>query len=336
MRLPPVDYQHLVRLSDGVGLFEHARYTLIRREHGYCVDDVARGLVVLARAEDLDDQLLALGELYLQFVVDAQAGDGRFRNRRHVDGRWTDGPTVEDCWGRALWGLGAAAARVPEWTDQALLHFTSGADRRSPDVRAMAFGALGAAEVLARWPQHPGARALLADTATMIGRPAPDALWPWPETRLRYANAVLPEVLMAAGRHLDSAQATADGLRLLEWLWSVETAGGRVSVTPVGGWAPGEPRPGFDQQPIEVAALADACARAFDLTADDRWRDAVVRCGAWFGGDNDAGVSLMDLASGGGHDGLHRIGRNENEGAESTLALISTLQQVHRMPVLSR
>ena len=46
---------------------------------------------------------------------------------------------------------------------------------------------------------------------------------------------------------------------------TLETLGDHLSVTPVAGWGPGEPRPGFDQQPIEAAAIADACARA--LTA---------------------------------------------------------------------
>ena len=35
--------------------------------------------------------------------------------------------------------------------------------------------------------------------------------------------------------------------------------------------------------------------------------------------------------SGGGCDGLERYGRNENQGAESTLALVSTLQQARAL-----
>jgi hypothetical protein len=34
--------------------------------------------------------------------------------------------------------------------------------------------------------------------------------------------------------------------------------------------------------------------------------------------------------SGGGYDGLERLGRNENQGAESTLALLSTFQLARR------
>jgi hypothetical protein len=36
-------------LSDDTGLLEHARNSIARREHGYCVDDVSRGLLVACR-----------------------------------------------------------------------------------------------------------------------------------------------------------------------------------------------------------------------------------------------------------------------------------------------
>ena len=127
----------------------------------------------------------------------------------------------------------------------------------------MAFAALGAAEVLAVLPEHREARALMTAVAIAVGRPAVDEAWPWPEPRLSYANAALPEALLAAGAALDSPSLVADGLRLLGWLLDEQTRDGHLSVVPAGGRGPGEAGPAFDQQPIEVAALADACARAY-------------------------------------------------------------------------
>ena len=60
----------------------------------------------------------------------------------------------------------------------------------------------------------------------MIGRPTGSAAWPWPEARLTYANAALPEVLLAAGEHLGDTRALDDGLLLLDWLVATETATG--------------------------------------------------------------------------------------------------------------
>ena len=329
-------FAHLVAMTDETGLFEHALFDAPRIEHGYCVDDVARGLIVLTRAASEPGSDGRLGQLawrYLRFLALSQAPDGGVVNRCDVDGVRHGDFTVEDCWGRALWGLGTAAARsrddqLAEW---ALARFELSAGRRSPWPKAMAFAGLGAAEVLRVHSGHQAARALLADAALAVGRPGPDPAWPWPQPRLSYANAVIPDVLLAAGDYLNDAGLRDDGLLLLGWLLDVETAGDHLSVTPSGGWGPAESRPGFDQQPIEVAALADACARAYELTGDPRWSQGVERATAWFHGANDLGLPLLDPATGGCRDGLERNGRNENQGAESTLALISTLQHSERL-----
>jgi hypothetical protein len=336
MTIPAVSFEHLLRMTDAGGLFEHARFTEPRTEHGYCVDDVARGLLVVAREPEPSTKVVDLAQLYLRFVADAQVSDGRFHNRRGLDLQWEDEENLEDCWGRALWGLGTTVARSTSLAPLALEYFEISAGCRSPWPRAMAFAALGAAEVLQVRPDHLAAKNLLRDAAKLIRSPRADDDWIWPEPRLRYANGILPETLIAAGSLLGDGAMLTQGLAMLRWLLKVETAGGHLSVTPVGGWADGEPRPGFDQQPIEVAALADACGRAFDLTGEFEWRDGVLRCAEWFLGNNDSHIALHDAFSGGGFDGLESDGRNENQGAESTLAMISTFQQAHRALAVRR
>jgi hypothetical protein len=336
-------YTHLSRLSDDTALFEHARYATPNRDHGYCLDDVARGLIVLCRDTDSDvdsnvDAASAphgaadrnrLAERYLAFTTHALSADGRFHNRMSADRRWRDRPGLGDWWGRGLWGLGTAAARSPlPWVRESALHaFAVGARRRSPWPRAMAFAALGAAEILAAHPTDQAAADLLASAVKLITRIEPGPDWPWPEPRLYYANAILPEVLIAAGQHLHDDDARKYGLELLDWLLETESGPGHLSPTGSHGWGAGEPRPCFDQQPIEAAALADACARAYAASGDERWLRGVERAVAWFLGENDVGVVLYDEHAGGGYDGLHPDRHNANQGAESTLALISVLQQ---------
>lgn len=321
-------FDHLARMTDGHGTFEHADHTTPRREHGYCTDDMARVLVVASREPHPDPVVSGLAETALRFLVDAQGIRGDCRNRRGSRGEWQDRHGVEDCWGRSLWGLGTAAARSPHdgVRQVALAHFERGTQQRSRWPRAMAFAALGADEVLAAHPDHRGARDLLGDAVAVVGDRRSDAAWPWPEPRLSYANAVLPDAMIAAGVALDRARLVDDGLDLLGWLLDAETSDGHLSVTPVGGRGPGDPRPKFDQQPIEVATLADACARASRHTGVDRWAVGVAAAVEWFLGDNDAHAPMWDPASGGGYDGLRADGPNLNQGAESTLALISTLQ----------
>ncbi|GIM96292.1 glycosyltransferase [Paractinoplanes toevensis] len=326
--VPAPTFAHLVRLTDDTGLFEHARHAIPRREHGYCTDDVARGLVVTSRESDPSRQVLRLAERYLAFLTHAQDAQGAFHNRLGFNRTWTDQPSLGDWWGRALWGLGTAAARSPaSWIrEEALLAFTRGATCRSPAPRAMVFAALGAAELLRVDPDHEPAADLLADAATAIGRPGLDPRWPWPDERLTYANAALAEALIAAGDLLADPAALAAGLRMLTWLLEIQTSDDHLSVLPAAGWQRGGPRLRHDQQPIEVAALADACATAASITGDHEWRDGVSRCIAWFLGDNDADHVMWDQETGGGYDGLTLQGVNLNQGAESTLALIATLQ----------
>ena len=173
MSTPEVTFEHVLRLSDDVGIFEHAEGSTPRRHLGYCLDDVARALVVVARQPEPTPLLGDLLDRYLTFVLRAQAPDGRCHNRLAIDRRWTDDAGVDDCWGRALWGLGTAAARA---TDDVVRRcsteaFALSARWRSRHRRAMTFAALGAAELLAVAPEDPATRALLAAAVRAIGRP---------------------------------------------------------------------------------------------------------------------------------------------------------------------
>jgi hypothetical protein len=330
--VPEPPFDHLLRLSDDTGVLEHARGAVPRRRSGYCTDDVARALVVISRQPSPPAELTALADRCLAFLVHAQAGDGASHNRLGYDRRWEDQPGLGDWWGRSLWGSGTAAARgrSARFRADALTHFEAGAACRSTAPRAMAFAALGAAEVLTVRSDHGPARDLLKSAGDVLSNGGDDD-WPWPEPRLSYANGHWAEALLAAGSALDDDHLADHGLRLLDWLLDVETAGAHLSLTPVGGWEPGEPRPGFDQQPIEAAALADACGRAFLLTGNIGYVAGVNRAVAWFLGENDTHVPMYDAQTGGGYDGLERDGRNDNRGAESTIALISTLQQGIRL-----
>jgi hypothetical protein len=323
-------FDHLEHLTDDRGLFEHARHADPRPEHGYCVDDVARGLVVVCREPQPGPAARRLARCYLAFVLDALDPAGACHNRMAVGGQWTDEAAVGDWWGRALWGLGIAAtsAQTPGMRARALVGFRRAAQRRSPHVRSMAFAALGAAELLSWRPDDLAARSLLIDMLAMIGEPpGGDARWPWPEERLSYANASIAEALIVAGDVLPDEGARSHGLRLLDFLLRTETRDGHLSVTPVGGRGRTDAGPGFDQQPIEVAGLAQACASAFRATRQPAWLAGVRLAWEWFGGANDSATPMFDPRTGGGYDGLERHGRNLNQGAESTLAMLATAQQ---------
>jgi hypothetical protein len=315
-------------MTDRLGIWEHAEFTTPRVEHGYCTDDNARALIVVSRQTDPSPELVRMAGIYLAFLRDARLPEGGFHNRRSSDGSWEDVVGSDDSQGRALWALGSVAGRGPaSWMrDLGLEMFGEQRDFRSPSPRANAFAVLGASEILRSLPDHaPAWDTLERCVDHLFARD--DARWPWPEDRLAYDNARIPEALLAAGTLLTDDRLVDSGLRLLEWLAATEFSGGHFSFTPAAGWAPGETRPRFDQQPVEAAAMADACARAWSVTGDGMWKDLVERAAQWFLGANDTGAALYDPRTGGCEDGLGPDYTNLNQGAESTLAALAVLQQ---------
>ncbi|MGZ5379083.1 MAG: glycosyltransferase, partial [Mycobacterium sp.] len=69
---PTPVFDHLQRLTDHRGTFEHARLTEPDPEHGYCTDDVARVLVVTTRQPGLERTLNGVAGTALRFLGEAQ------------------------------------------------------------------------------------------------------------------------------------------------------------------------------------------------------------------------------------------------------------------------
>jgi len=118
-------YLHLSHLTDDRGVFEHALGDEPRREHGYCVDDVARALIVAVREPNQTLELGGIAGLCLRFLTSAIEPDGKSHNRLNSHGEWTDRASTDDCWGRSLWALGVAAVQAPmaDTRDDALAAF---------------------------------------------------------------------------------------------------------------------------------------------------------------------------------------------------------------------
>lgn len=323
--LPPPVFVHLRAMTTPLGVWEHARFATPRIENGFCTDDNARALIVISRQPDPSPDLIVLARIYLGFLEAAALPHGGFHNRRSADGSWKDVAGSDDSQGRALWALGSVVRCPPEpWMSGAALELFELQQFASPSPRANALAALGAAEVLAADPANRRARqAIVRHVEHLRVR---DDRWPWPEERLSYDNARIPEGLLAAGNVLGDDRLVQSGLRLLDWLVGVEMGDRAFSFTPVGGWAGGEPRPGFDQQPVEAGAMADACGLAWRLTGEARWRELVELSARWFLGANDGGIPMYDDETGGCYDGLMPSGANLNQGAESTLSALMALQ----------
>ncbi|WP_456380482.1 glycosyltransferase family 4 protein [Thiolapillus sp.] len=351
-RLPEIKLDYLRRMTDDTGMLQHAKYTVADRMHGYCVDDNARALIVAVTLHDLqplDSAPSGLAAIYLGFLGHAFNGQtGRFRNFMSYDRHWLEETGSEDSHGRAVWGLGAAVAlgrdkgQVGFAVD--LFHRALDATEHFTHPRAIAFAIIGIHEYLCRYSGDSRAkrmRRILSDRLMQQFRDfalqeVPPGCtsedWPWCETILTYDNARLPQALLLSGQWLPDREMLEMGLRALDWLKRIQTdeTGGHFAAIGNHGWFPrGGSKARFDQQPIEAAAMVDACIEAFNCTRDEEWSAYAYRCLNWYQGENDLGVPLCDYATGGCRDGLEAQGANENQGAESTLSWLMALLAVY-------
>ena len=54
--LPPQRLDHVVRMSDGTGIFQHAIFNVPNFHEGYCTDDNARAFILCNLLDELGDQ----------------------------------------------------------------------------------------------------------------------------------------------------------------------------------------------------------------------------------------------------------------------------------------
>jgi len=319
----------VIRMSDDVGILQHAVYSIPDRDHGYCIDDNARALMVVLRRDDAMSANLA--PIYAAFIQHGWNRElRRFRNFMSFDRQWLEPYGSDDSNGRTLWALGMAAARsslpvIRQWALN-LFEETAVFSDLLTAPRAKAFAALGGLELLQARPEHDLARWLVGQSTSQLmylhSRFARDE-WEWIEPELSYDNARLSEVLIRGGIELGEGSLIERGVATLDWLTAHQTSP-RGIFRPVGchGFCrPYAPPLAFDQQPVEAAATIDAAAAAFQATGDAKWQRTANHAFAWFFGDNDAGVPLADARDGSCFDGLMATGINRNQGAESILSL---------------
>ena len=342
--LPAVTLDHLTRMTDSTGMFQHAVLTVPNFSEGYCTDDNARAFILTVLLDELEedaDRVRALGTTYAAFLLHAfDPAVGRFHNHMSFDRHWLDQPGSEDCHGRALWALGTAAGRSSHRSFQVFAGqlFVQGltvvGEFTSP--RAWAFTLLGIHEYLRRMGGdrhvHQSRESLTARLSDILERSMrPD--WPWFEAELTYDNARLAHALILSGHSMGQQAALERGLRSLRWLADVQTSenGHFRPIGSNGFYRRNGARALFDQQPIEAQAMVSACLEAYRVTSDSYWHEQAHRAFDWFLGWNDLGLELYSPGSGGCRDALHVDRVNGNEGAESTLAFLLSLAEMRLM-----
>jgi glycosyltransferase involved in cell wall biosynthesis len=342
--LPEVKLDHLEVMTDDTGLYQHASYTVPNREFGYTTDDNARAAIVALNQWKIfeDKKALRLLKTYLSFLDYAlEEGGKKARNYLTFDRKWKDRGENEDPHGRLVWALGKLIGESPDELFRNYGHqlFGKAIDPVSnfTSPRAWAFSILGIVGYLDKFSGDRNRKLVgekLAGNLLQRLKTNSDESWLWPEDSVTYENARLPQALIAWGKLSSNEEMKDWGLRSLRWLIELQTdpEEGYLSLIGNDGWlVRGEEKADFDQQPVEVGALISASCEAYDLTGDSYYLDTIYAGFNWFLGRNDLGVPLYDFRTGGCKDGLHPSRVNENEGGESLVSWLLSLQRMYNL-----
>lgn len=339
--LPELRLDHLMRMSDSTGVFQHAAFNVPNFLEGYCTDDNARAFILAILLGDVTDDpenvraLATTCGAFLNHAFDPSAG--RFHNHLSFDRRWLDEHGSEDCHGRALWALGVGVGRSPvrgfQMMAGQLFPRALPAFNLFTSPRAWAFGLIGIHEYLRRLEgdsQVNQTRDMLAGRlAGLYDRNAKPGWW-WFEDELSYDNAKLAHALILSGRATRQSDVMDKGLTALRWLTQLQVSP-KGHFRPIGSngfYRRGGVRAEFDQQPIEAQATVSACLEAYRATSDPWWYEQAQCAFDWFLGWNDLRQELYAPDSGGCADGLQVDRVNWNQGAESTLAFLLSLVEL--------
>jgi len=336
--LPPLRLDHIVRMTDGTGIFQHATFNVPNFHEGYCTDDNARAFILCNLLAE-PGPLHSLETTYLAFLAAALDREtARFRNFMSHGREWLETSGSEDSHARAMWALGVGSGRSANVGHQKLsvylfeLGLPPVDDFISP--RAWAFTLLGIHEYLLCCPGKEKvmtARETLTRKLVTRWHDCASEDWPWFENEATYDNARLSQAMILSGKSMGDDEVYQIGLKSLRWLVSIQRtqAGDFRPIGSNGFYTKNGARADFDQQPVEAQAMVSACLDAFRVTDDAFWTGEARRAFEWFLGRNDLGQSLYDSATGGCGDGLHETRVNANQGAESSLAFQIALAEMN-------
>jgi len=346
-----IPFEHLDRMTDSTGLIQFAVYGAPQLDSGYTTDDNARALRLCARAWrwQPDGRITNRVATYLSFLVYARVSGGGFHNFLSYQRHWLDEQGGDDCQGQGVRALAEVlGSNLPDDFRALARDLIEGMRPALAGLqwpRAWAYLVLAWGQLWTAGIEDAEALENVAWTAAQRlvecyhGATQPD--WQWFEPSMTYANAVLPHAMFVAAQRwpnedflevAETSFAFLDRATTAPSPYSLPSGEGKEREPeevfwPIGscGWYPrGGQKALFDQQPVEAGTMAEAALAAFTLLGDEKYLATFRRARNWFLGHNSSRQPLADVRRGACYDGLQEFGLNRNQGAESTLAYLTT------------
>jgi len=231
--VPPLNLHHLRTMTDEMGLFQFASYSIPNKDFGYTLDDNARSLIVCSWLIEHKgkNRVLSLIATYLAFIKKCQKEDGSFTN---YIGYADKSPScqnkqedLEETQSRAMWALAEIMnnrALPTLQKNEAKKTFLKGLTNalRLTHLRAQAHAIKSFTLAINRLPSH---KAIMkkcirkyADSLISSLKEHSIKDWIWFEDSLKYNNAILSESLLLAGDCMKNTEYTMRGIETLKFL----------------------------------------------------------------------------------------------------------------------
>jgi len=326
----------LERMTDDFGLLQHGYFSLPDYRYGYCIDDNARAAWLMARIINyIDDKSVKTSKTaekllrrYLAFMNMAIGADGEIINFFDFCGNALEESGSSDSYARTFLALSYIANNMSLEIAAPAADLLTRLSQNEIDLPPHSL-----AHYLLGFTYHKTASEEKKEHIFKCCEKMHDyfenSAWNWYLDIMTYDNGRLCEAAIVAGDRFELPKLMQSGFKALDHLIKCTFSQGYFSPIGCHGWykANGD-RAEFDQQPIEADSMARALMAAYRITGNHYYIKLITECRDWFYGANILGVSLVNDEFGGAYDGLTGVGVNLNQGAESNIALVSTILSV--------
>ncbi|MDO8512563.1 MAG: hypothetical protein Q7S57_04775 [bacterium] len=339
---PNLSYLRL--LTTEKGIWQHTKGSEPDLAMGYSIDDIARALIVVNKANQLFPELNKtetdprdleqLAEVYLKYISHNQEADGSFHNFDSAEGTPLDKNGSEDSYGRTIWALGDTMKNgitEKQRSDaDAIFMKACGFMINLEHVRSNCFVILGIISSLAheRIPERYDVMKKLVGMAIEQFKKERTSDWRWFEKDMSYSNGAIPLALLRASQALLKTdpilaeEAKTVALDALGFLLVVMEHNGHPSLIGNMGWhGKGKQKALFDQQPVDAAAMVLACLEAYKVTGHEHYKESAENWLTWYEGNNIIGRTMLK-DNGAVYDGIQEDRVNINCGAESIVTYL--------------
>lgn len=322
---------HIHRLTNSVGIFQHAKFASPNFHHGYCLDDNVRSLqlLILAANKNLlkneDHQLI---DTYIAYIYYMQNDDGSFRNFLSFQNTYLDERSCHDAFDLTIYALGitmqlttnkhvfSIAKEIMDKAYDIIDNLTS--------IRAVSYALCGLnACYSAQNYDKPLKQTInkLADFIVNEYNNNKHQYWKWFEKIITYDNAIIPYALILANEINENnnwKQIIIDSTIFLDGILFKEN---HLELIGNDGWfTPDCKSTNTGQQPIEIPALILLYNKINASYTHITCKGSAHKCYDWFFGLNSTASILFDIETKGCSDGLDGDVINLNQGAESTIS----------------